>query len=190
MTIDVILTGVIRENCYIVRDDSGIAAVIDPGDNAQKIIRHIADNGLQVQWILITHGHFDHIGAVAKVKEQTGAQVAIHAADSAALRFVPDRLVKDGDIVCCGDLQFEVIETPGHTPGGVCYRCDDALFTGDTLFYESIGRTDLGGGNFADLRQSLRKLRDLPCDDLAVYPGHMQSTTLRHERVHNPFIGV
>lgn len=187
MKIEVIKTGLIRENCYIVSDSEGIAAVIDPGDNAQRINKVIDEKKLQVKWILVTHGHFDHVGAVLAVKKNTGAAVAIHPADMKALRAEPELLVSEGDVIHCGDLMIEVIETPGHTPGGVCYLCDDALFTGDTLFFESIGRTDLPGGNFATLRNSLVKLRDLPVHDLDIYPGHMQKTTLAHERRQNPF---
>lgn len=190
MKIDVIKTGMIQENCYIVSDDGGVAAVIDPGDDAHKLNAFIDAKQLTVEWILLTHGHFDHVGAVAAVKEHTGAKVAVHAADSKSTRFTPDRLITSGDVIRCGSLQFQVIETPGHTPGCVCYICNGAIFSGDTLFYESIGRTDLAGGNFTDMRQSLLKLRDLPYEDIAVYPGHMQATTLAHERAHNPFFGI
>lgn len=189
MNIKTILTGMIQENCYVVSDDNGSAAVIDPGDDAQKIIRYLEDNNLTVEWILITHAHFDHIGALADVKEHTGAKVAVGEGDVDGIRFAPDLACKEGDVIEVGDLKFEVIETPGHTPGCVCYICGDAMFSGDTLFRESIGRTDMPGGNFDVMRRTLAKLRDLPYDDLQVYAGHMEPTTLEHERKYNPFIG-
>jgi Zn-dependent hydrolases, including glyoxylases len=190
MNIDVIRTGLIRENCYIVSDENNVAAVVDPGDNAGKILAFIEEKGYKPEVILITHGHFDHIGAAAEVKRKTGAKVAIHSADKDALRFEPDIIVEDGDVVKCGDLEFAVIETPGHTPGCVCYVCDNAMFSGDTLFYESIGRTDMEGGDFSEMRKSLAKLAALPHKDMDVFPGHMQATTLEHERMHNPFFGM
>lgn len=189
MKIDTIETGMICENCYIVSDDAGIAAVVDPGDESEKILRFLEQNKLECQWILITHGHFDHIGAVADVKQATGARVCIHTADAPQLHFAPDLLCKEGDEIVVGDITFSVIETPGHTKGGVCYIAGDALFSGDTLFCESIGRTDLAGGDFTVMQQTLRKLRELPYDDLRVFAGHMQPSTLAHERAHNPFMG-
>jgi len=190
MKIDIVVTGMIQENCYLVSDDSGIAAVVDPGDNADKILNRIDSEGLKVEWILLTHGHYDHVGAVADVRNATGAKVAIHEADRLAVRFEADMLVDDGDTIACGDLEFTAVTTPGHTPGCVCYICGDAIFTGDTLFRESIGRTDLAGGDFSQMRKSLIKLRDVPYDDLKVYPGHMEPTTLEYERENNPFIGI
>jgi glyoxylase-like metal-dependent hydrolase (beta-lactamase superfamily II) len=190
MKIEVVVTGMIMENCYIASDGDGRAAVVDPGDDAGRIIKAIERGGCSVEWILITHGHFDHIGAAAALKERTGARVAIHAADGAALRFRPDMEVKDGDVIRCGEMEFAVIETPGHTPGCVCYICGDAMFSGDTLFRESVGRTDMPGGSFADMRRSLIKLRDLSYERLDVFPGHMEPTTLEHERIHNPFMGI
>lgn len=189
MKIDTILTGMIGENCYIVSDDDKVAAVVDPGDEADKINAFIDQNGYKVEWILITHPHFDHVGALAGVKEHTGAKVAIGEKDADGIRFAPDMACKEGDTIKAGALTFTVIETPGHTKGGVCYLCGDSLFAGDTLFYESIGRTDLAGGDFGQMRATLVKLRDLPYDDLKVYPGHMEATTLAHERAHNPFMG-
>lgn len=189
MKIQTIVTGMIRENCYVVSDDNGKAAVVDPGDDTAKIISYIDDNNLDVEWILITHPHFDHIGALVPVKEHTGAKVAVGAADAEGIRFAPDLACKEGDVIKAGDLAFHVIETPGHTPGGVCYICGDSMFSGDTLFMESIGRSDLAGGDFGQMRQTLVKLRDLPYDDLTVYPGHMEATTLQHERQYNPFMG-
>lgn len=189
MKIKTIATGMIQENCYVVSDENGRTAVIDPGDDARKIKRYIDDNALDVQWILITHPHFDHIGALAAVKEHTGAKVAIGRRDADGIRFTPDLACAEGDVIDAEDLRFTVVETPGHTRGGVCYICGGSMFSGDTLFYESIGRTDLPGGDFGSMRATLIKLRDLPYSDLDIYPGHMEKTTLAHERRHNPFMG-
>ncbi len=189
MNIKCIPTGMIEENCYIIDDGAGNASVVDPGDEAEKILGYMEQNGLTCRWILLTHTHFDHVGALKAVQKATGAKVAVHAADRGGIKIEPDLLVKEGDAIAVGGLTFTVLETPGHTPGCVCYLCGDALFSGDTLFCESIGRTDFPGGDFQVMRQTLVKLRDLPYDDLKVYPGHMEATTLAHERLYNPFIG-
>lgn len=190
MKVDRIITGAIGENCWIISGEKGMAAIVDPGDDSHKILSCIRQKELRVLWILVTHNHFDHVGALADVQRITGALVAVHRADASGLDVVPDQLVEDGDIIQCGDLQFGVMHTPGHTPGCVVYICGNRMFSGDTLFYESIGRTDLPGGDFTQMRLSLNKIRNLPCDDLKIYPGHMKTTTLAHEREHNPFFGI
>ena len=189
MNVECLPVGMLSTNCYVVWDEAKTAVVIDPGDEAPKIEKFLADNGLKCAWILLTHGHFDHIGALAAVKEATGAKVAIGAGDADCIKFPPDRISRDGDVIRAGELEFTAVETPGHTPGGVCYLCGDTLFSGDTLFFESVGRTDLPKGDFNALRASLAKLRALPQEDLIVLPGHAESTTMSHERAHNPFMG-
>ncbi len=188
MTIDVLQVGPIGTNCYIVADGAGKCAVVDPGDEPDRIVDFLDDNKLTCEKILITHGHSDHIGGLAALKRATGADIVLHERDCPMVKSAPDLLCVDGDVIAAGNLCFEVIETPGHTPGGVCYKCGDALFSGDTLFQNSVGRTDFPGGSFETLRKSLAKLRDLPDADLRVFPGHMDATTLAHERAHNPFI--
>ncbi|MEG1384193.1 MAG: MBL fold metallo-hydrolase [Oscillospiraceae bacterium] len=188
MKIDILTVGPIGTNCYIVSDANKKCAVIDPGDEADRIVDFLDDKGLTCEYILLTHGHFDHIGALEQVKRATGASLVMNAADRGRIKLSPEILCADGDEIAVGDNLFSVIATPGHTEGGVCYKCGDSLFSGDTLFCDSVGRTDLPGGDFETLRRSLLKLRDLPDADLKVYPGHMESTTLAHEREFNPFI--
>ncbi|MEG0750944.1 MAG: MBL fold metallo-hydrolase [Oscillospiraceae bacterium] len=188
MKLDIMQVGMLETNCYIVSDDEKNALVIDPGANARGIIEFLEENALQCEYILLTHGHRDHTGALVRLKEATGAKVVAHSGDVAKLPVAPDILVVGGDVIKCGALEFSVIETPGHTPGGICFLCGDSLFSGDTLFCDSVGRTDLDGGSFEILRHSLSTLCDLPFADLTVYPGHMQRTTLAHERACNPFI--
>lgn len=188
MKIDVIPVGMLQTNCYVVSDEAKHCAVIDPGDEPDRIIDFLDDNDLTCEVILLTHGHFDHIGGLDSVQRATGAKVVIGEGDRNCIKTSPDQIAQDGEVIACGSLRFTVIETPGHTPGGVCYQCENALFSGDTLFRDSVGRTDFVGGSFDVLRRSLIRLRDLPAADLDVYPGHMEATTLAYERAHNPFI--
>ena len=194
MLIKTIPVGQLETNCYIVTDENTLeCAVIDPGDESNTILDYLEMNHLKCRAVLLTHGHYDHVGAVDTIAEETGAGVYMnerddmrHAADS----HLPYTLkangksYDDGDVVELSGLRFEVIATPGHTPGGVTLRCEDALFTGDTLFKGSCGRTDLPGG---DMEQELRSLRRI-CElsgDYEVYPGHMDSSTLEREREFN-----
>jgi len=191
--------GQLGTNCYIVTDEKSLyTAVIDPGDEANVIMDYVERNCLKVEHIFLTHGHFDHTGAVLAVAEETGADIWINEKDIAGsspgdedFRFDPQgkELMKysDGDRILCGGLVFEIIETPGHSSGSVTIKCENALFTGDTLFRESCGRTDLLSGNMSEMLRSLKKLADIP-GDFEVYPGHMEATTLSREREFNHYI--
>ncbi len=195
MLIKTIPVGNLEANCYVVTDEGSLqSAVIDPGDESNVILDYLEDNRLHAAAILLTHGHFDHVGAVEAVAEETNAPVYLHRADYAPsqeyYRFhAPEgvRFYSDGDVVEVGTLRFRVLETPGHSPGSVTLRCGEALFTGDTLFRGSCGRTDLPGGDMNALMRSLRRLGELP-GDCEVYPGHMDATTLDVEKASNPYL--
>ena len=196
--------GPLATNCYIVGSESGKEGVIiDPADEAEVILAEVKSLGLDIKFIILTHGHFDHIGALKAVKEATGAEVAIHHDDAESLFEQsyatafgfsyplpppPDRLLNNEDRIDTGDLHFVVLHTPGHTPGGISLLMDKVVFSGDTLFNYGIGRSDLPGGSYNQLMNSIHtKLMVLP-DDTVVYPGHGASTTIGAERQGNPFL--
>lgn len=198
MLIKTMSLGHLQANCYIVTDEDTLeCAVIDPGGESNTVLDYLEDNKLKCKYILLTHGHFDHTGAVEEVQRATGATIAMSARDTAknALEMmykykVPHcgaEYLKDGDLISVGKLMFEVIATPGHSKGGLTFRCGDALFTGDTLFRDSCGRTDFPGCDGAEMLRSLKKLADLE-GDFDVYPGHMEATTLERERRCNFFV--
>ncbi len=194
MLIKTIPVGQLETNCYIVTNEDTLeCVVIDPGDESNTILDYLEDNRLKCRAIMLTHGHFDHVGAAKAVAEETGAPIYICAPDdakNAASVHFPFSLPEDGhyysggDVVDAAGLRFEVIATPGHTPGGVTLKCGNALFVGDTLFKGSCGRTDLDGGSLEAELASLKTLCSLP-GDYEVYPGHMDSTTLERERQFN-----
>jgi len=202
--VDKLVVGPFASNCYIVGSESNKAGmIIDPGDEAGRILNKVKDLKLDIKFILLTHGHIDHTGVLKEVKEATGAEVAIHGDDVEHLqdRLVavafglsypapppPDRLLKDGESLDIGDLHFEVLHTPGHTPGGICLLGEGVVFSGDTLFNYGIGRADLPGGNYSQLINSLQtRLMTLPHNTI-VYPGHGAATTIGAEREGNPFL--
>ncbi len=196
--------GPFASNCYIVGAESNPEAIIiDPGAEANEILKKVEDLGLEIKFIMLTHGHVDHVGALKEVKEATDAEVAIHADDAESLQKKPfstmfglsypsppppDRLLKGGDSIDVGDLHFLVLHTPGHTSGGICLMGEGVLFSGDTLFNFGIGRFDLPGGSGRQLMNSIHtKLMILP-DNTVVYPGHGPETTIGTERQGNPFL--
>jgi hydroxyacylglutathione hydrolase len=199
-----LVLGLFQTNCYIVGSESSKAGmVIDPAARANKILESIKDLGLDIKIIVLTHGHLDHVEALAEVKEATGAKVAIHTDDAYFLQkrplntsfgfpypdtSSPDRLLKDGDSLDVDDLRFLVLHTPGHSPGGICLLGQGVVFSGDTLFNYGIGRTDFPGCSYDQIMNSIyTKLMTLP-DDTVVYPGHGPETTIGAERRGNPFL--
>lgn len=199
-----LVVGPLGTNCYIVGDDAAdTIVVIDPGGEADRILSQIEQTGKRLEAILITHGHVDHVAAVAAIREQTGAPVHAHSADGPMMER-PDPMwaqmvggvppcsidveLADGDVLSLGGLSFTVISTPGHSPGGVCYLTGNTLFSGDTLFEGTIGRTDLAGSDHGKMLESLTRLMDALSDDVEVYPGHGDSTTIARERRSNPFL--
>lgn len=194
MLIKCFALGHIQANCYIVTDEDTLdCVVIDPGGESNTVMQYIEDNHLKCRYILLTHGHFDHTGGVDGVFKETHAPVVMSKNDlkqnlaQLGYKYNPPKgaiFVKDGDSIKFGSLTMKVIETPGHSEGGLTFLCEDALFTGDTLFKDSCGRTDFPGCSGAELLRSLKKLADLP-GDYEVYPGHMESTTLERERNFN-----
>ena len=194
MNIKLMQVGEIGTNCYLLEDeDTRSAAIIAPGGEARGILGQAKADGVQVKAILLTHSHYDHTGAVRELREALpGVPVYLHPADAAQLGTavmppIGETLpYQEGDTVPVGNLTVQVLHTPGHTPGGVTLRVEDALFTGDTLFQGSMGRTDLGG-SYTEIMASLKRLGQLE-GDLQVLPGHMGVSTLDRERKSNYFL--
>lgn len=196
--------GQIQENCYLVRADGAAEAlIVDPGAEAERLLAGAEQMGATIAAILLTHTHFDHIGAVAPVARATGAPVYCPEAELGVLRdpsayyppmFGPiepweaEHSVHGGETLTVAGLDVEVLFTPGHSPGHVTYAIDDGLFSGDVLFEGSVGRTDLPGGDWPTLLASIGTLIDRFDADTTVYPGHMAITTLGRERRGNPFL--
>ena len=198
MQVKMLTLGSFMTNCYIIHgENSKDCAVIDPGSDINTITQAIREDGLTVKAIILTHAHFDHTGALDELRDLTGAPVYVgegevynrKSSDLYAIDpFNPDfNLVKDGDVISIDGLSLEVIETPGHTKGSITLKGDDVLFTGDTLFKDSMGRTDLLGGGELAIYRSLVRLAELP-GDYKVFAGHMGPTTLELERKYNYFI--
>ena len=200
-----LITGPLMENTYIVSDELlQNTVVIDPGSEAEKIMEQIDRKGGKVSYILLTHGHADHIGAVDELRKRYSAQVAIHKEDADMLgsssgnlsQFLgnpftvlpADIFLADGDVIRFGETELKIIHTPGHSPGSICLLGTEVIFSGDTLFESSIGRTDFPGGDIEAMRESLSILEALP-GDYTVYPGHGGTTTLAQERAMNPYMG-
>ena len=192
MNIQKLVLGDYQTNCYLVSDENGDAAVIDPGYTPEVVLAATQRLGLTVRAVLLTHGHFDHVGGVKGVMEAAHCPVYGSEADLTLPEPLRHGLTltdfyAEGDEIAVGTLRFAVLETPGHTPGSVCLRCGDALFSGDTLFAGSCGRTDLAGGSGAAMRRSLSRLAAIDAD-LTVYPGHGPASTLAEEKRTNPYL--
>ncbi len=205
MIIKTLAVGPIMANCFIVGcENTKSAVVIDPGDEADKILMALAESQLTVKYIINTHGHFDHVGANKKMKEATGAEILIHAADADMLEQISvasrafgmsvedsppaDRTIGEGDQITFGDITFNVIHTPGHSLGGISLSTDGIVFVGDSLFYGSIGRTDFPGGDYNTLISSIKNKLFLLGDEVVVYTGHGPETTIGQEKRMNPFL--
>ena len=193
---------------YLLGEEGGgLGLVIDPADDADRILAAADENRVKIQYILNTHGHVDHVMGNEEMKQRTGAQILIHEMDAASLTKIPramlamfggrpsppaDRTLKDEEVIQVGSLALKVLHTPGHSPGGICIHVDGMVFTGDTLFVGGVGRTDLPGGSSPLMLRSIQtKLLTLP-DETIVLPGHnygaAPTSTIKQERLHNPFL--
>lgn len=183
MKLQTLVLGPIQTNCYLLFSSSNNVIVIDPADNPEKILQSVGDS--KINYIISTHGHFDHITAAMKLRQMTKSPFLIHKADSFMFPqdLVVDTFLVDGMLVNLDDIVLKVIHTPGHTPGSVCLydEKNKNLFSGDTLFYADHGRCDLPLSSYSDIVLSLKKLFDLPSDTI-VYPGHGPQTTIFDEK--------
>ena len=204
MIIKRLVVGPLEENTYIIGDEATKQAiVIDPGDEPDRIMNEVKANGLQVNAIICTHAHFDHVGAAGDVKKATGANIILHkedletydrAKDQASFWGYsvddlpqPDSYIGEGDEVKVGNLSFKVMHTPGHSQGGICLYGEGIVVTGDTIFQGSVGRTDFPGGSIEKLKESFRRLLDLP-ENTHVLSGHGPETTIGNEKTGNFFV--
>lgn len=201
-----LITGPVDVNTYIAyKEDGGECFIVDPSDT-EWVVRALNEHGLKPTHILLTHGHFDHVLSVADLQKKYGAKVAIHALDADILNghdklalysgikitpCAPDILLEGGEVLECAGYEIDVLPTPGHTPGGVCYLVESerVIFSGDTLFRLSVGRSDFVGGDAKALISSIKNELFTLEGDYTVYPGHMDKTSLDYERHHNPFAG-
>ena len=183
-----------QTNCYIAHEDNETSCIlVDPGYQSDDILDVCSQKGLSIAAILLTHGHFDHVGAVKELAAETGCDVYLHEADLAmppmmtAGKLYYTHSYDEGDTLTIAGMSICVLHTPGHTPGSVCLKIENHLFSGDTLFAGSCGRTDLPGGNWKTIQQSLQRLSQLE-GNLWVHPGHGESTTLAQEKKYNPYM--
>lgn len=204
-----LVVGPLQCNCTILScAETREAVIIDPGDEGKRIAEEVTRMGVRVKYLLHTHAHFDHIGATKQVKEQTGALVCLHRKDDFIYKMLPvqgalfgfrgfgmapsvEKFFEDEEIIQFGNHRLQVLHTPGHSPGSVCFKlltADEAVFSGDTLFQQSVGRADLWGGDAPALIQSIRSRLLVLDDELSVHPGHGPSTSIGIERRTNPFL--
>ena len=198
------IVGPVMTNCYLaVNEETKEALVIDPGDEAARLIQKIRERNVTPAAVLLTHGHFDHAGAARELADAFGILIYAHEKEKKTLEtpginlsgmtgeppaaYHADVFVKDGDVLDLAGFSVRVLFTPGHTEGSICFFCGDALFSGDTLFQGSCGRTDLQTGDWGQMMESLKRLRDLP-GEYNVFPGHGPATTLAEERRSNPYM--
>ena len=196
--------GIYGVNCYILGDeDTNKGAIIDPGGSVEEILKTVREHELNIEYIILTHAHGDHIGGVPQLKYLTNAKVIAHKDEKELLNdkeknltstmscgvveIDADEYVKDGEILKLGNLDLKIIHTPGHTPGGMCILVDNIMFSGDTLFAGSMGRCDLFGGNYGEMQKSLKKLSKFD-DEITVFSGHGPATRLGVEKVTNPYM--
>ncbi len=204
MKIDYVTVGMIATNCYLLEDEAtGRRAVIDPGDHSDALIAEIDRRGGTLDYLLLTHGHYDHILGAAELCERYHptacasekelmllAEPSYNLSKNHGLTVAPftvDRPLKDKDVIMLGETKLTFLLTPGHTMGSGCYIADGAIFSGDTLFCESVGRTDFPTSSTAEILRSVKRLGELE-GDYRVYPGHDMFTTLSHERKYNPYM--
>ena len=186
--------GAYQTNCYIIHEGgSQSCCIIDPGYCADEILEYLSQEGLEAEAILLTHGHFDHVGAVREIAAETGCKVYLHSADlslppmiTAGKLYCTDNYM-EGDTLNLAGLSITLLDTPGHTPGSVCLLTEGAMFSGDTLFAGSCGRTDLPGGDWNTIQASLQRLKALEVN-YRVFPGHGNSTSLNEEKRYNPYM--
>lgn len=178
----------LHTNCFLLIGDQGHAVAIDPAAPVEEFVRELEANDATLTHILLTHGHHDHIGSVEPLHEKYGAKVYMSEGDARQFHMHPDEFYTDFGTIQVDDMVFTTILTPGHTPGSTCIQYGNMLFSGDTLFADSIGRTDFEGGSMKDMKESLKKLADNITEDLQVLPGHEEFTTMAHEKAHNRYM--
>jgi len=205
MIIKKLIVGPMEANCYILADEkTGRAVIIDPGEEGERILQIVREDRLKVIYIINTHAHIDHIGANDIIRQKTGSSLLIHSADASLLKdaemnlsimmskkrgfLPPTTVVEEGDEIQVNEVSLKVLHTPGHTPGSICLYASDRVFTGDTLFAGSVGRTDLPGGSFNDLQNSIKKKLLVLSEEVIVHPGHGPDTSIGREGKTNPFI--
>lgn len=198
MLIKCLIVGNLDTNCYIVTNENTLeSVVVDPGDEVNTIMDYIESNKLKVKGIFLTHGHFDHTRAAYAVSAETGAPIWVNKADCVSdgkkniYKFFPledTKYYDDGDIIESAGMKFRVMGTPGHSEGSVMLFCEDVIFSGDTIFKGSVGRTDLPGGNIDTMMKTLKKIGSTVTADYEIYPGHMDATTMENERRFNEYL--